>query len=1182
MPRVCLGYGYTRILLFMMLAFGTIGTWGQTDYSGYYYIGSVGYNVTTPSTNYYLCPTEGWCYYKPTDNYDGNGITYPNPFLTTYKCKNGSYSASKAEWIIEKAPSSDYYYIRQRITGKYLVSNGKINTTSNPDRIRVHLESIADPTSLGDKVLFDISPYSTYLVIRPMGINDGPELDHTTTDNTTHSDHRWLTVNGGNTDYLKGVSGKTGGPSGYVNTKGVICLYTKGDNNGKFYLEDILSSPVITQQVNNTIKITYPGEESVTLYYTTDGSKPNPENVGGNNPTQEYNDAFPLTESTTIIKAIAVKAKDTGEVLDTYSRVTTLNVIIRFGIDHPYFVQSQDNANYYMIPVTDTNSAGGFTKTHTTTLGQPSMMWYFKNAGNVNGIQYYYMVNKTTGQYVYYHLNGSSNLISIDSSETFDETENKDKYCFSINSATGGGFNICPKIAANLCIYKGTSNKHNSYILAYTGKANALGRWNFISVPDEKMPAVSSPVTVSTPEGAIFYSIENVRTPGNYISPDTYVTTSTSVTENEKWYFLQADKDDWLTYYYIVNAVSGEYLYLNKTGTNAVITKTWSEGLADEDKYQFVLAPSSTEACFIIPKTQAKQETRVFTGLYSDATAPLKTEARRYWVDNNDSEVNARGDDAYIRWIFNEVSLTSCHNPVFEEKDGNIILSCKTYGSEIRYTTDGTTPTVATGTVFTDETELPASNQYLIKAIAVQKNNTAIISEVVTLFNKPDVTLAPGPYVYKADFWEPAVTLSIGETTVTTGFTTGYSNNKDAGTASVAITNSDPIGTLYFLNVPLTEFTIDQKALDITANNFSIEYGDEPTNDDVTYNGFAGSETETVLSGELTYTYNYARYDHVSDETHSYTITPGGLTSTNYDIKYVSGILTVNRKSIGDGTLASGFSISFDEDNNIILRDDAADRTLALSTDYTIGSESTSGKYSTRAVTGAGNYTGSFSFKNAIVHFTTDADQEEWSATFAAENTDEFDIGIGLALPEGVSAFIISEIQGEWAIPEPLNYIPEGVPVLLVAHKQINGFVATRAESGNVTPTQITDVQKAKNMLEEVTEDTPGYDSDSESVHFETKQIYVLYKNEFVFNKAGNMKKGKIYLNPNHIAPSTGSAPARLKIAWNHTTGIQIIKDESVVKMQDDIWYTIDGRRLSGKPNAKGLYIVDGKKIVIK
>ena len=45
-------------------------------------------------------------------------------------------------------------------------------------------------------------------------------------------------------------------------------------------------------------------------------------------------------------------------------------------------------------------------------------------------------------------------------------------------------------------------------------------------------------------------------------------------------------------------------------------------------------------------------------------------------------------------------------------------------------------------------------------------------------------------------------------------------------------------------------------------------------------------------------------------------------------------------------------------------------------------------------------------------------------------------------------------------------------------------------------------------------------------------------------------------------------------------TGIKTMKD--VRGMMSDVWYTIDGRRLSGKPALKGLYIVNGKKVVIK
>ena len=40
------------------------------------------------------------------------------------------------------------------------------------------------------------------------------------------------------------------------------------------------------------------------------------------------------------------------------------------------------------------------------------------------------------------------------------------------------------------------------------------------------------------------------------------------------------------------------------------------------------------------------------------------------------------------------------------------------------------------------------------------------------------------------------------------------------------------------------------------------------------------------------------------------------------------------------------------------------------------------------------------------------------------------------------------------------------------------------------------------------------------------------------------------------------------------------VKSEEFATATD--WYTLDGRRLSGKPTKKGLYIVNGKKVVIK
>ena len=161
----------TRVSLLLLLTLGSGSVWGQ-DYSGVYYIASDrDYNAETPNKNFFLCPTEGWAFYKATNDVQAgdNG----QPFLTTYNCKDGNYNLNKAVWIVEKEPNSGCYYIKQALTGKYIVSNGVLTGAGNT-RARVHLETVADATALsalGDWALFeitydvdhyDIIPHSTY------------------------------------------------------------------------------------------------------------------------------------------------------------------------------------------------------------------------------------------------------------------------------------------------------------------------------------------------------------------------------------------------------------------------------------------------------------------------------------------------------------------------------------------------------------------------------------------------------------------------------------------------------------------------------------------------------------------------------------------------------------------------------------------------------------------------------------------------------------------------------------------------------------------------------------------------------------------------------------------------------------------------------------------------------------
>lgn len=61
--------------------------------------------------------------------------------------------------------------------------------------------------------------------------------------------------------------------------------------------------------------------------------------------------------------------------------------------------------------------------------------------------------------------------------------------------------------------------------------------------------------------------------------------------------------------------------------------------------------------------------------------------------------------------------------------------------------------------------------------------------------------------------------------------------------------------------------------------------------------------------------------------------------------------------------------------------------------------------------------------------------------------------------------------------------------------------------------------------------------------------------------------------------------PARMivhLISANGTTSVGTLNTHTGEVVLTEGWYTLDGRKLCGKPEAKGFYINNGKKIVIK
>ncbi len=222
--------------------------------------------------------------------------------------------------------------------------------------------------------------------------------------------------------------------------------------------------------------------------------------------------------------------------------------------------------------------------------------------------------------------------------------------------------------------------------------------------------------------------------------------------------------------------------------------------------------------------------------------------------------------------------------------------------------------------------------------------------------------------------------------TAVTGFTASYSGfvnsetpgnlggtlsfsgdaTTETGVGSYTITPEGLTSDNYAITFTDGSLEITRATLTITADDQSKVYdGTVFSGFTVTYDGFVNSETQSNLGGSLAFSGDATTEAGVG----SYTITPGGLTSDNYNITFTDGSLEITRAPLTitaddqskeyDGTVFSGFTASYD---GFVSGEDET----SLS-----GSLSFSGDATTE--TGAGSYTISpegFTSDNYDITFT--------------------------------------------------------------------------------------------------------------------------------------------------------------------------------------------------------------------
>ena len=196
-----------------------------------------------------------------------------------------------------------------------------------------------------------------------------------------------------------------------------------------------------------------------------------------------------------------------------------------------------------------------------------------------------------------------------------------------------------------------------------------------------------------------------------------------------------------------------------------------------------------------------------------------------------------------------------------------------------------------------------------------------------------------------------------------------------------------------------------------------------------------------------------------------------------------------------------------------------------------------------------------------------------------------FSSGVDVLIPEGLKTFMvcersnnsvaITEIADEELIIGGQRIVKSnnGVMFACVGNDSVYDLVASAKRMSSGTPISYDDHKDygRENCLVPVIRAT----------HFESGYYYFLKNNEFhrIKSESENIKvpAGKAVL---YLGPSASTRSSVLGIEDDGTTGLMFLNTEE--ESDNSPWYDMSGRRLSGTPTQKGVYIHNHKKVVIR
>ena len=353
-------------------------------------------------------------------------------------------------------------------------------------------------------------------------------------------------------------------------------------------------------------------------------------------------------------------------------------------------------------------------------------------------------------------------------------------------------------------------------------------------------------------------------------------------------------------------------------------------------------------------------------------------------------------------------------------------------------------------------------------------------------------------------------------------------------------------------------FTINAIAANISGEDETVTYNAEAqayskgsiTNGTLVVTYYDSEEARSVQSGGSTEAPSDAATYYVQ-------LTQG---NTNYASEPVNVTFTINPAVITEVTLVQTSLECNDEEQTVeIASVKAGDLFLTPDDYYVDGAEATSVGTYTVTVTGTGNFTGEatayFTVGRALgISFVGD---NSWATYFATED---------LNTPEDLTAYVVSDVNETSGVVtvSAVDYIPAETAVLL---QRADGAAATGYVATAYTD-QTTDViSKLEGTVEGISVE------DITEALVVGGAVYVLFNDTFKRATSGTIPARRCFLILGEYAAS------RLIIFDETGTAIGTLTLDSV--NSNDGWYSVDGLKMNGEPRRAGLYIKNGKKVIV-